>query len=199
MAVLPVQVPETHELTAKPRHASASLRALPMLNSYLACAALTHIGDRCISQTIKFAGRDVAFDLHIEPGGVEFLKPSAELGEIAGAQPGNGLFEFFNGHDSQDVPFDFDWRSALGSPLPACGERSDREAIRVRGTLDSARSSRLPLTPTLSPQAGRGSQPSSRLPFQLDSTPPETARSATPPRAEPVASCAGADAPRSSG
>src|SRR5581483_9011823 len=45
------------------------------------------------------------------------------------------------------------------SPLPACGERSDREAIRVKGTLHASRLWRLPLTPTLSPHAGRGSAP----------------------------------------
>jgi cobaltochelatase CobN len=44
----------------------------------------------------------------------------------------------------------------LGPPLPACGERSDREAIRVRGILHESSSSKEPLTPTLSPQAGRG-------------------------------------------
>src|SRR5215208_1263046 len=44
-------------------------------------------------------------------------------------------------------------------PRPACGERSDCEAIRVRGyrTHRVLNSWRQPLTPTLSPQAGRGS------------------------------------------
>ena len=42
----------------------------------------------------------------------------------------------------------------LTSPLPVYGERSDRKAIRVRGFLRR----KLPLTPTLSPQAGRGSE-----------------------------------------
>src|SRR6266705_7161455 len=51
------------------------------------------------------------------------------------------------------------------SPLPACGERacpgldpgSTREARRVRGPPRKTRTHRSPLTPTLSPQAGRGS------------------------------------------
>jgi hypothetical protein len=47
----------------------------------------------------------------------------------------------------------------LGSPLPACGERSTAEGGRVRGALDRPRSLKIPLTPTLSPQAGRGSAP----------------------------------------
>ena len=41
-------------------------------------------------------------------------------------------------------------------PLPACGERSTREARRVRGRLRCLSERRGPLTPTLSPQAGRG-------------------------------------------
>ena len=44
--------------------------------------------------------------------------------------------------------------SAQVSPLPACGERSDCVAIRVRGISFLRRA--LPLTPTLSPPAGRG-------------------------------------------
>ena len=56
-------------------------------------------------------------------------------------------------------------RGLLRSPLPACGERSDREAVRVRGTLHK-RKLKLPLTPTLSPQAGRGSSLPSLLLFQ---------------------------------
>jgi len=43
------------------------------------------------------------------------------------------------------------------SPLPACKEKSDREAIRVRGVSASLSFWNRPLTPTLSPQAGRGS------------------------------------------
>ena len=43
------------------------------------------------------------------------------------------------------------------SPLPACGERSDREAIRVRGNCRRPEPFGLrPPTPTLSPQAGEG-------------------------------------------
>src|SRR5262249_33551311 len=45
------------------------------------------------------------------------------------------------------------WGFDRESPLPACGERSDCEAIRVRGTLRERNSWRLPLTPTLSPRA----------------------------------------------
>ena len=48
---------------------------------------------------------------------------------------------------------------ATFSPRPACGERSDharQRVIRVSGTLDELSASREPLTPTLSPQAGRG-------------------------------------------
>src|SRR5688500_9960178 len=48
-------------------------------------------------------------------------------------------------------------RLGIASPLPACGERSDREAIRVRGDLGELSRWKEPLTPTLSPQAGRGS------------------------------------------
>jgi hypothetical protein len=40
-------------------------------------------------------------------------------------------------------------------PLPACGERSAREARRVRGALNELDSWRVPLTPTLSPAKGR--------------------------------------------
>src|SRR5581483_12013246 len=55
--------------------------------------------------------------------------------------------------------------AAAVSPLPACGERacprpdrgSTREARRVRGPFDRNIRER-PLTPTLSPQAGRGSE-----------------------------------------
>src|SRR5437016_3066939 len=46
-------------------------------------------------------------------------------------------------------------------PPPAWGEGSDREAIGVGGILDRTRFLRIPLTPTLSPQAGRGSSPPS--------------------------------------
>jgi len=49
--------------------------------------------------------------------------------------------------------------SSASSPLPACGERSDgarQRAIRVRGTHRARSPWRVPLTPTLSPQAGRG-------------------------------------------
>src|SRR4051812_38561473 len=46
-------------------------------------------------------------------------------------------------------------------PLPACGERSTREARRMRGALHDLCPSRIPLTPTLSPHAGRGGAPSS--------------------------------------
>src|SRR5216683_8405393 len=42
------------------------------------------------------------------------------------------------------------------SPRPACGERSDRGAIRVRGLSASLVVVRAPSPPTLSPQAGRG-------------------------------------------
>src|SRR5581483_8437394 len=48
-----------------------------------------------------------------------------------------------------------------GSPLPA-GERSMHEVHRVRGVSHKPRSRDFPLTPTLSPHAGRGSAPSSR-------------------------------------
>jgi hypothetical protein len=54
-----------------------------------------------------------------------------------------------------DVP------SHVEPSLPACGERSTaRERGRVRGALHAPRSWQQPLTPTLSPQAGRGSAPS---------------------------------------
>jgi putative spermidine/putrescine transport system permease protein len=45
-------------------------------------------------------------------------------------------------------------------PLPACGERSTAEGGRVRGTHRESQVPTQPLTPTLSPQAGRGSGPS---------------------------------------
>jgi hypothetical protein len=57
--------------------------------------------------------------------------------------------------------------SAWISPLPACGERSDRETIRVRGiSFDQ-----LPLTPTLSLQAGRGGRIAPGVVFHLKVAP----------------------------
>ena len=47
-------------------------------------------------------------------------------------------------------------RVPLAAPLPACGERSARETRRVRGALYDFKIWKAPLTPTLSPQAGRG-------------------------------------------
>jgi hypothetical protein len=46
------------------------------------------------------------------------------------------------------------------SPLAGRGRRARLRARRVRGTLHMLSRSRLPLTPPLSPQAGRGSRPS---------------------------------------
>src|SRR5258708_20506486 len=45
----------------------------------------------------------------------------------------------------------------VGSPRPACGERSDCEAIRVRGTIrESGRAERAPHPDPLPARAGRG-------------------------------------------
>jgi predicted transposase YbfD/YdcC len=52
----------------------------------------------------------------------------------------------------------FSWLpSAICDSPAACGERSDCEAVRVRGSFHERNLSRLPLTPTLAPLAGRGS------------------------------------------
>ena len=49
-------------------------------------------------------------------------------------------------------------RARLAPPLPACGERSARSCAPGEGALPQARTrGERPLTPTLSPQAGRGS------------------------------------------
>src|SRR6185437_3005662 len=68
-----------------------------------------------------------------------------------------------------------EWRLAIAprSPRPACGERSHRIARCDAGEGELPRvhlppcSRRQPLTPTLSPQAGRGSPPPSRQQFKL--------------------------------
>src|SRR5262249_52235253 len=85
-------------------------------------------------------------------------------------------------------------RSRHGSPLPACtrtrvypssgthragrsrinptsAERSPSEAGRVGGTLPEQSNTKAPLTPPLSPQAGRGSTPSSPQVHRLTPTP----------------------------
>ncbi|CCE08622.1 hypothetical protein BRAS3843_2770104 [Bradyrhizobium sp. STM 3843] len=49
------------------------------------------------------------------------------------------------------------------APLAGRGRIASSDAIRVRGTLRKLGLRRLPLTPTLSPQAGRGSAPPSPL------------------------------------
>ena len=78
-------------------------------------------------------------------------------------------------------------RPERGSPLPACGERSTAEGGRVRGTCDRATLSKLPLTPTLSPQAGRGSHRMCGEVIVKNPSPGSTARRcggrrSTPPR-----------------